>query len=408
MFDFVKKIFSRKSYYAGTYEAGATKWSIQDDHAYVNEAYEKVVWCYSCIAAIASAVSSLNWLLYDSSGKKLKEITKHPILDLLNNRVNPDFTSQQFFDLWATSLATQGKFFARYSNALKYDAKLELYPMYTHLTAPIVGAGESTLNGFSYRLDNNTYAPDFILWDRFIDPLNFYDGLSPIRAAARIIDTENQAIDWNKNMFDNMAVPPGALGLQNATPTTIKEAKKRWRSDVAGVQNSRMPLILDTERLSYIHFGLSSIDMDFIQQKKVTRIEICSALGVPGQVVGDPENQTYANYEQALKSFWSTTVLAKYVNKIAKKLNSDIVRAWNPNYFVRADTSEIAVLQEDENARSERIRGEFNDNLISQNEARELLGYSGLSEGDKFSYQLVVSDFGTDEDTDDIEGGEDL
>lgn len=387
MFEFLKR-FMTKSFYAQPIERGATKWSIQDDRAYITEAYEKLVWCYACIGAISGAVSSLNWLLYDRSGKKMKEIDNHPILDLVNGRINPDFTSADFFDLWATSLAAQGKFYARYSNFLKYDKNLEIYPMYTHLTAPIVGEGKNTLNGFHYDLDGLDYAPNIILWDRFMDPIDFYDGLSPIRAAARTMDTENQSVEWNKNMFDNLAVPPGALALMNASTESIKEAKKRWKEEYAGAKQSRMPLIFDSEKLSYINFGLNAIDMDFLNQKKVNRVEICAAFNVPGQVVGDPENQTFANFEQALKSFWMNTVLAKYVNKISKKLNSEIVSAWNPRYLLRADTSEIQVLQEDENTRSERVRGEFADNLITQNEARELLGYEATTRGEMFNFEL--------------------
>lgn len=389
-------LIRRKSFYANTSERGNPKWSIQNDEAYIREAYEKVVWCYACIGAIASAVSSLPWLLYDTSGKKLKEITNHPILDLLNVRVNSDFTSSDFFDLWATSLAAQGKFYARYSNPLKYDRNLEIYPMYPHLVAPVVGGDDKMLKGFEYNLDMLEYQPNVILWDRFIDPLDYYDGLSPIRSAARVIDTENQATDWNKDMFDNLGVPPGALMLMNATLASIEEAKKRWKKDFGGPKNSRMPLIFDSEKLNYVNFGFSTVDMDFIQQKKVTRIEICAAFQVPGQVVGDPENQTFANYEQALKSFWMNTVLNKYVNKIAKKINHEIVKAWNPNYLARVDTSEITVLQEDENIKSERIRGEFTDNLLTQNEARELLGYEGTKTGDVYYYQLSASDLEPD------------
>jgi HK97 family phage portal protein len=278
--------------------------------------------------------------------------------------------------------------------------------MYTHQTAPIVGTGTNTLDGFHYDLDGLDYAPNIILWDRFIDPINFYDGLSPIRAAARTMDTENQAVDWNKNMFDNLAVPPGAIALMNASTESIKEAKKRWKEEYAGSKQSRMPLIFDSEKLSYISFGMNAIDMDFLNQKKVNRVEICAAFSVPGQVVGDPENQTFANYEQALKSFWMNTVLAKYVNKIAKKLNSEIVSAWNPRYLLRADVSEIQVLQEDENTKSERIRGEFMDNLLTQNEAREMLGYEAVPKGAMFNFELAsaLSDELIDYNSEGVEG----
>jgi len=388
LFERIKEFFSKKSMYVYPYERGMPKWSLQKDKQYITEAYEKVTWVYSCVAAIGSAVGSVPWLLYDRYGKKLKEIEEHPILNLVNKQVNNDFTSSEFFELWAVYLATQGKFYAQFSNPVRYDRNLELYPMYPHLVRPIIGVGDDTLQGFYYELKSATISPNLVLWDRFIDPIDYYQGLSPIRAGARTIDTENQAVDWNKNMFDNMAVPPGALALMNAPRKAIEEAKRRWKQDYAGPKNARMPLIFDSEKINYINFGLSALDMDFLQQKKVNRVEICSIFGVPGQVVGDPENQTYANYEQALKSFWSNTVLAKYINRIEKKLNKEIVSAWGPRYFLRPDVSQIAVLQEDENMRSERVRAEFDSNLITQNEARELLGFEAVTNGNVFSFEL--------------------
>ena len=47
----------------------------------------------------------------------------------------------------------------------------------------------------------------------------------------------------------------------------------------------------------------------------------------------------------------------------------------------------------------QRIRGEFTDNLITQNEARELLNYEGTKTGDVYFYQLTSSDVLPTDDT---------
>jgi len=380
--------FSKKSYYTDDYRAGAPVWSIQDDMAYVEEAFEKIIWCYSCIIAIASAVGSIPWRLYKRTGADLKEIKSHYLLDMFNGQVNPDFTAAEFFELWAVFLATQGKFFAIKDNPILPS---ELRPMYAHQVKPIPGTGPQTLSGFDYELNNTKYSPNLILWDRFIDPLDFYQGLSPIRAGARTMATENQAVDWNKNVFDNIGIPPGALALYNVSPTQIEEAKKRWLADYSGPKKARMPFIFDSEKINYINFGLSQVDMDFIMQKKVNRIEICSAFGVPGQVVGDPEGQTYANFGEALKAFWSQTVIPRYLNRIAAKLNKDVVRLYDKAFIIKPDLSDIAVLQEDETSKTDRVRGLFMDNVMTQNEAREAVGLTARPEGDVFNYQLAAS-----------------
>ena len=202
-----------------------------------------------------------------------------------------------------------------------------------------------------------------------------------------------------------MGMPPGALMLFNASKQIIEKVQEKWKKNFAGPQNARMPLIFDSEKMKYLNFGLSQIDMDFLQQRKLTRTEICSAFGVPGQVVGDPEGQTYANYEAALKSFWADTVIPRYLKKIQQELNKTIVQKWDPLLLVKYDTSNIEVLQEDDQVKVDKYTTLFNSNIITLNEAREPLGFEADKiNGDKYSYELATSSF---DDVNDYEDDED-
>jgi HK97 family phage portal protein len=321
--------------------------------------------------------------------RKLIEIDNHPLLDLFNVKINQDFTSVDMFDLWSTYLALQGKFYMVYDNPVMPQQLQFLYP---HFTRPVPSAEPGKLiDSFQYDRygDVKTYSENLILWDRNIDPLDYYQGLSAIRAMARTIDTENSTIDWNKSTIDNSCIPAGAIGLQNPSKDVIEKVKKDWKKKYSGAPNARTPLIVDTERISYVPFGLSPIDMDFLNQRKLSRIEICSGFGVPGQVVGDPEGQTYSNYEEALKSFWNNTVLPRYLRKIKASLNKNIVRKWDQNLYIDFDLSNVEVLQENQDSKTNRVVMQFESNIIKLNEARTQLGYEEDTElGDKYCFEL--------------------
>jgi HK97 family phage portal protein len=380
----------KKSMYADINRRGQTVWSVQNDEAYIKEAFEKVVWVYSCITKIASCVSSVPWRLYkENKGAKIKELSSHNLLDMFNGNVNPLYSSADFFEIWATYLAIQGKFFALFDNPVMPTMLTPLYPHRVKIKATKDRFDTENMVEYYEYMNEIKFSPNMLLWSKFFDPLDFYDGLSPIRVGARTIDTENSAIAWNKDSFDNLGMPPGGIHLTNPSPDTIEAVKKRWRTDYAGPKNARMPIIFDAEKMNYINFGLNQIDMDFLNQRKVTRTEICSMFGVPGQVVGDPEGQTYANYAEALKSFWVDTVIRRYLNKIRYELNQSVVKKYDASLYLNYDVSGVEVLQESAGFKYESSRGLFTDNIVTQNEARKLIGFDAVENGDVFNYELT-------------------
>lgn len=372
--------------YTYGWQNGRPMWSTQRDEQYIKEAYNKVIWVYACVAMISSCVSSVPWCLYRRRGKNIVEIDEHPILSLVNNRINPYFSSKDFFDIWATYLALQGKFYAEYNNAM---LPTQIYTMYPHFTNPIPNK-DRFVQGFEYRMGDvvKIYDSNLVMWSKFNDPLDVYQGLSPIRAMSRTIDTENQAVDWNKTTLQNAAVPPGAIQVVNPSPELQEKLREEWLNRYSGSGNARVPLVLNAEKANYISFGMNPVDMDFLNQRKLTRIEICAGLGVPGQVVGDPEGQTYSNYSEALKAFWENTVIPRYLDNIKNKLNSDLVTRYADNLYLEPNLDNIKALHESVDAIAKRITALFEKNIITQNESRIALGYEELAEGNIFNIDL--------------------
>lgn len=363
-------------------------WNTQKDKQFITEGYNRVVWVYACVGAISSAVSSVPWLLYRKGrAGRLIEVTDHPILTMLNNRANPYMSSKDFLDYWATYLAIEGKFYAEYSNPTMPTG---LYPIYPHYVHPIPHKTEF-IGGFEYRLDEPfIYKPNELLWSKFNDPLDVYQGQSPIRALARTIDTENEAVNWNKSTLQNAGVPAGVFQIQNPSPELSLKLEEEWKKRYAGGSNSRKPLILNSDKASYMPLGLSPVDMDFLNQRKVNRIEICSAFGVPSQIVGDPEGQTYSNYGEAQKAFWENTIIAKYLEHIKDKLQSDLLPRYADNLELRYDLSNVGALKENEDKKAMRVMNLWKSGLIKRNEGRYALDYEeDLTQGDLYFNEIA-------------------
>jgi HK97 family phage portal protein len=381
-------MFRKQVQYLGSFEYGRPHWTTQRDEQYIKEAYNKIVWVYACVSMIASSVSSVPWLLYRQKGKESIEIDDHPILNMLNNSANPYFSSKDFFDAWATYLALQGRFYVEFNNPI---LPTQMYWLFPHMTRPIPDK-KLFVSGYEYDIngDKKIYRADEIMCCKFLDPLDAYAGLSPIRAMARTIDSENKAVDWNKSTLDNAGIPPGALKVINPGPDLSENLRNDWLKRYAGAKNARVPLIIDSEKADWVQFGIDPIDMDFLNQRKLNRVEICAAFGVPSQVVGDPEGQKYSNYEEAVKAFWKQTVIPKYLDKIKGTLQRDLVNRYADNLVLQYNLDNITVLQESLDGIAKRVGELFKNNIITKNEAREAVGYDKVADGEIFYNDLSI------------------
>jgi HK97 family phage portal protein len=385
---FWDKILKKQKYqYVSEGNYNKPFWTTQKDKQYITEAYNKVVWVYSCVMQISSATSSVPWLLYRKGLRgRLIEIESHPILEILNNKANSFMSGRDLLDLWATYLAIEGKFYGEYINP---NLPTAIVPLYPHYMKPIPSK-EEFVSGYQYDMFKPIYYNrEEVLWSKFNDPLEIYDGLSPIKALSRTIDTENEAVNWNKSTLQNSGVPAGIFTIQNPSPELMDNLRDEWRKRYGGGNNARLPLVLNADRATYQPIGLSSVDMDFLNQRKLNRTEICSAFGVPSQLVGDPEGQTYSNFSEAVKSFWENTIIPRYLEHIKDKLNSDLVSRYADNLVLTYDLSGVSALKESQDSLTKRTIDLWKNGLIKRNEARFALEYEDVQDGDVFFNELT-------------------
>ena len=401
------------------------RWTLTDrtKREFIDEAYKRLEWIGACVDKIGDQVSSVPWIIKIRNGKDWDDYeygsnsTVDALWDLLNKETCPEMklSSVDFFHLFARYMATQGENFCLLNNSVRPTSMFPLLPW--ACTPTPSEDGKVFLERFVYSptgnpADDVEYEPDQVMWSRFIDPTNYHEGLSPLTYLSRTIETENSATDWNKALFDNKAVPPAIISVKDHIDPDGKqkeEFRKRWRKLISRVKGVRDPIVVDADKVTVALTGLSVSDMDFLNLRKMDRQGICAALGVPGQVVGDPEGQTYSNYEQAMKSFWQLTIIPRYLSPIRSTLNTTLAGLYGKELRIEYDLSNVEYLQESLESKHKRIVTSWEKNLIMRNQALKDLDMEELPPelGDVFFIDVQIGAIGVSNDDDDGDTSDD-
>jgi HK97 family phage portal protein len=161
-----------------------------------------------------------------------------------------------------------------------------------------------------------------------------------------------------------------------------------------GDRNAGRPLILEGG-LDWREMSLSPKDMDWLSGRNNAARDIALAFGVPAQLIGLPDAQTYANVEQARLAFYEETVLPQLTRVIAgiDHWLCPMYRAPDGGYpELDFDPDSIGALTEKRQTQWNKIQ---NAGFLTRNEKREAAGYGPVPGGD------AQDDGGGDSDDDD-------
>ena len=117
--------------------------------------------------------------------------------------------------------------------------------------------------------------------------------LAFVEAAMLVLDQNNAGSKWNLAMMQNQATPSGVLQVASTeynprgelTDEQFKRVKQEVTESYTGARNAGKPMLLEGN-LKWQSISLSPKEMDFINSRNATAIELCIALGVPPEVMG--------------------------------------------------------------------------------------------------------------------------
>lgn len=360
--------------------AGAL-WGGQSYYANANEGYRTNPYVFTAIKYIATNLASVPLKLLSSTNqfREFQVVETHPLLNLL---MQPNFEQgkSEFFRELTSYVYINGAAYIYLNGPDNFRYPIELINLRPDLVKPIQG-------GFEYRANNANpiiYPADRIVYIKEFDPLGG-NGMSPIQAAGKSALLVNASKDWNKSLLDNGASPTGILKSKTKVSESTKDRlKEQFKTEHAGSKNAGKILALTEGDLEYQQISFSPAEMAWDKLNNLSAREISVVMGVPPQIMGLPDSQTYSNYEEARKSFYVDTVipLAQFM---LDKFNNQITPMFGDNLKIVIDADQIPELSEDKTVVYQRLEGAVNAGIMSIEEARERIGLDrNIPSGDTF------------------------
>ena len=237
------------------------------------------------------------------------------------------------------------------------------------------------------------------LWN----PLSDYEGCSPLSAAAVEIDQHNLASQHNISLLTNGARPSGAVVFKpkddagfavNLTESQRQQLLSDLNTRCAGSANAGRPMLLEGD-FDWKEMGLSPRDMDFINLKHMSATDIALCFGVPSQLVGVPDSQTYSNVAEARLALYEETIIP-HLRLIQSDLNEWLMPMFAENLDFEYDLQSIPALAERERKTYENITSAVREGIMTRNEAREKIGLSPIDGGDDIYISATLFPLGSD------------
>ena len=363
----------------------------KDDYeAYADEGYRKNAIVYRCINEIAHGAACIPFKLFQGDD----ELEEHPLLSLLR-RPNPTQAGVEYFQAVYSYLLLSGN-----NYAIRSDVNGEVRELY--LLRPdrvrVKPSKTSTPEAYEYLLGGKvvkTYDADPLTGEsevkhmKLYNPLDDYYGLSPLMAAAVDIDNHNEINKHNISLLRNGARPSGAIVFKpqsdRGIPIQLTDGQRQQLKDdldvkYSGAANAGKPLLLEGD-FDWREMGLSPKDMDFLQQRNMAAKDIALCFGVPSQLIGIPDAQTYANVQEARLALYEETIMP-----LARRVESDLNEWLSPVYGddikIVYDFEAVPAMTERRRRVYENVVAAVREGIISRNEARERLGLEPIDGGD--------------------------
>ena len=356
------------------------------------EGYQENAIVYRCINEIANNASRVNINLFRGD----QEVDNHPLLDLLYNP-SPTQSQVEWFQGLYSYLLISGN---NYMLSVGGDntPPTELYNLRPDRIQIRTGqrampqSYDYMIGGQiveSYEVDQAT-GNSKIKHIKMFNPLDDYYGMSPIQASSVDIDQHNLANKHNVNLLQNGARPSGAVIFKPKDETggsvqLSDNQRSQLQSDInsrfAGTGNAGRPMLLEGD-FDWKEMGLSPKDMDFIQLKNMSAKDIALVYGVPSQLIGIPDAQTYSNFAEAKLALYNETIIP-LLDKIQGDLNEWLVPQFNDEALeLRYDIDSIPAMAEQRRRVFESVTSGVKDGILTRNEAREQLGYEPIDGAD--------------------------
>lgn len=220
---------------------------------------------------------------------------------------------------------------------------------------------------------------------RIYNPNNEDRGYALLLAAARAMEQQEAADDWNKSLASGGGRVPGYFVPQNLTngtqltPEVVAAAQEQSDRATLERRQKNLPQVL-SGAFKYEAASMTLKDADFLNANKQNMRHIAAVIGVPATLLGDEKggSLTDAGVDSEIRATYLFTVLP-LLDFVLGELNAWLSPAYG-GMRLAYDRDQIEALQEDVNAIFERYNKAVGGPWLTVNEAREANNYDRLGE----------------------------
>jgi HK97 family phage portal protein len=336
-----------------------------------------------CIQTIGENLSMVPCRLYRRAEKGGRTpASDHPLYDVLHDQFHEGLTAFDGREFLIASVLIHGNGYARIErNAAGQVTALYPYP------AGSVSYERRPSGRIRYTAHRPEGGTDILLDGemlhlRYRRAADGIAGLSPITMAratfamalAQQTTAEAQAV--------NAFRPAGMLVFPQAVaPAALEASKTRFKDLVLGAAKANEIVVMDGG-LEWKPFTLPAKDMEFLESRKLSNLDIARIFGCPPTAVGIPDNATYSNVEQESRAL-VVRCLAPMARRIEQELMLDLLSSEGRRaLFIEHDLQ--GLLRGDQTARYQAYQIGRQNGWLSANEIRAWENMDEIDGGDEY------------------------
>jgi len=354
----------------------------------LTNAYEQVAWVYRAINVLAEQVANVPFRFSRKEPDSEEQITHGPLVDFYA-RPHPQINRFQYWELRVIWLMLRGECFRIpiFSSAHGRRRRLERIIIadpahFQHVVQ------DNELMGWRYTgfgrnapLTAQVLLPEEVWFEKLPNPFNFWRGLSPLSVAAFPAKADFTSSALMQGVLENN----GDCGLivrteQQLTDRQREQIKTALRERKRRAGTADGPLLL-SNGADVVQPKLSSTDLQFLENRKFLRGEICAAFGVPEEIVATTDSAKYDVMAGARLNF-----IENRVAPLCRRLEAEeesVVRSLDEHAVGWFDLESLPIMQAARRSRLAAAKAGFEMGIPLNELNRALdLGFKPLPWGD--------------------------
>ncbi len=274
--------------------------------AFMKEGYRRNDTVHKCVSYIARNAAGVRLALYTDATKK-REITSHPLLDLLS-KPNKDMSGNDYVESVCAYTLLIGNSYQYALQLAGNEPPEELWVLRPDLIEIVPGTRGILRYNFQIKEPPVQFSPELIGHTKFWNPDDDHYGLSPVEVAGIFVDMNLAYRKWNLALTSNMAQPPGAW----TTPALLGKKERdileqNVNQKYNGFKNAGKAPVLDGG-LKYESYAVPPAQMNFLEGQGYNAVSVANIYNLAPQVVGDTASSTYDNMEQAVYGSYTEAI----------------------------------------------------------------------------------------------------